>query len=319
MSKVRALQSLGLLALLLLGLSTPVRAGMRMNMHPRFNPHTSDFGRSLPGGAGWPAEPLPAVRLEPPKVFGLVELTLGQTVGMPDGAFGSPQHTLAPVKVLQGPAIDMIPLRQSTFDTVDRDGLTYRYFRATFRVRNAPACATPGRCAPYSKARHRVALVPVATTATIAGTPFARLDRRDGPPADLAQAQRLKPFFGRLDAPGSELEASAYSEPFLLGLPPTTALPGATKLFDQPFPVIVASNDRCAQHDRYTLPVIPEHAPPDDGLVTLTYGLALTGEAVATPAPDSVLVVLALVGYPATPANFVPPDRPDWPWSPSPC
>ena len=143
-----------------------------------------------------------------PQPLGLVEVTItgigGQTTtasakslspGSDQAATGVTPKSAA-VATLVSTGIDMAPLNQQSFDVGTSSTGGTRYVYATFKVRNAQACSTPGSCSPYTVARKNLTLVPAVSDRTIAMSPFSAIANADGSSADPALATQLKPTHG---------------------------------------------------------------------------------------------------------------------------
>jgi hypothetical protein len=74
------------------------------------------------------------------------------------------------------------------------DGM--RYISATYRIRNAQFCSTPGTCPVYGTARQNLTFLAVITGSTINQSAVSRFTRFDGSAASAALATQLVPTHG---------------------------------------------------------------------------------------------------------------------------
>lgn len=166
--------------------------------------------------------------------------------------------------------------------TIDTGG--YRYISATFLVRNAQACATPGTCTPYTVARRNVTMLPVIGT-SVPGTPFGRFLRQDRQPADPTIATQLLPANALRTLPaGPTVDAQQAS----LQLFREAELPTGSTYDVLPYGFVVTNI-----HDgSRTLPANP--APNQfDGWVTIAYRVPLQSDPTLNPFTVSVRLLMA--------------------------
>lgn len=169
-------------------------------------------------------------------------------------------------------SLEMAPLSTNRFDIGG-----YRYIEATFRVRNAPACAPSGGCAGYVSFRGNATFLAVMAPGTVDLTAFTMLKRADGADvmAGMARAMRPtnvpSPITGLVDPAKASLQVFRESE-----LPAPAS--GVTSVFPYGFVV---------RHATDGTRILPSSPPVGrfDGVVTFAFRIPT--QAVAANNPHS--------------------------------
>lgn len=160
------------------------------------------------------------------------------------------------------------------------DGM--RYLSATYQIRNAQSCGTPGTCTPYGIARSNLTFIATTTTNTVNQTAVSRFLRFDGSAASSALAPLMLPTHGMLVTGTKVDDARAslvtYRESELPAVPS-----GATGLLAYGFAVSNATDNS------RTLPANPA-SNQYDGVVTFAFKIPL--QASASDDPFKISVVL---------------------------
>ena len=151
------------------------------------------------GTSAVPDEPLPLPEPVPappnPDILGLMEISFNR-VGS-EGMTSSARNVTSGLSLQgldeQGSGVDIKLLSKSAVDDV-ANGVRYLY--ATYEVRNAQYCNTPGSCTAYSDARDNLTFLAVSTSSTVNGSALARLEKFDGNPAATSIALDVMPTHG---------------------------------------------------------------------------------------------------------------------------
>jgi hypothetical protein len=153
------------------------------------------------------------------------------------------------------------------------DGM--RYISATYRIRNAQFCSTPGTCAVYATARQNLTFLAVITGSTINQSAVSRFTRFDGSAASAALATQLVPTHGmNTTATGVEAERASLQVYRESELPATD--PSAVSVLPYGFVV------RNVNDGSRTLAANPA-ANQFDGRVTFAFRIPLQPSATEDP------------------------------------
>lgn len=150
-----------------------------------------------------------------------------------------------------------------------------RYISATYMIRNAASCGTPGTCTPYTQARRNLTFLAVVTPSTVNQTAVSRFVRFDGSAADPALAAQLVPTHG-MNALATEVEATRASLQVFREDELPEADPSATSVLPYGFVV------RHAVNNGRTLDASPA-AGQFDGRVTFAFKIPLQATAENDP------------------------------------
>ncbi len=211
-------------------------------------------------------EPAPA-----PKLVGMVEITL-RGVGTPNlsatiAPAAGPRLALSSVP---GGTIQLRRLSASAVDVGTRGAGGERYVQAVFEVRNADLAGTP-----YTTPRQNLTFVPVASSATLPGTPVRSFLKQDGTAADPALAQQLRPT-GAVAADGAGGVVPQYAD-VLQALTEAEAQSLSLVAGATPFPYGFVTR-YATQTGTRELPASPA-AEQYDGRVTFAFRLPLAATA----------------------------------------
>jgi hypothetical protein len=215
-----------------------------------------------------PAAPEPAPA---PKLVGMVEITL-RGVGTPNlsatiAPAAGPRLALSSVP---GGTIQLRRLSASAVDVGTRGAGGERYVQAVFEVRNADLAGTP-----YTTPRQNLTFVPVASSATLPGTPVRSFLKQDGTAADPALAQQLRPT-GAVAADGAGGVVPQYAD-VLQALTEAEAQSLSLVAGATPFPYGFVTR-YATQTGTRELPASPA-AEQYDGRVTFAFRLPLAATA----------------------------------------
>jgi hypothetical protein len=237
-----------------------------------------------------PTAVAPAEAPTPPRVLGLVELTV-TGIGTPQMSASVAPPGAAPVA--GGPRLSLSGMPSGTiqFDRLSanvvdvgvRGAGGQRYIQAVFQVRNADAAGNA-----YGTPRANLTFVPVGTAGSLAGTPVSKFLKQDATPANAAMAAQLRPT-GAVGLDGGGVLTSQYPDvlqAFTEAEAEAFPVPaGVTNTFPYGFVVRHATSTSTR-----TLPANP--APGQwDGRVTFAYRLPLAATAAEDPFTISILAV----------------------------
>jgi hypothetical protein len=179
-----------------------------------------------------------------------------------------------------GAGLDFKLQSTSAVDVGTRGAGGIRYVSATYQIRNAQFCATPGSCTPYGVARQNLTFLGVITASTLNQTAVSRFIRFDGSPADPALAAQLIPTHG-MNTTGTTVEGSRASlQVYREGELPATD-PSAISVLPYGFVV------RNASDGSRTLSANPA-SDQFDGLITFAFRIPLQPSAQDDPFKISV-------------------------------
>lgn len=179
----------------------------------------------------------------------------------------------APSSVVSG--LDIQLLSAGSVDVGSRTSGGTRYLSATYRVRNAQACASAGSCTPYDVARKNLTFLAVTASNTLNQSAVSRFIKFDGSAANAALVTQLIPTHGMdglgtsVDASRASLQVYAPSE-----LPPVD--PSATGVLPYGF---VVRNTTDGSRTLAASPAVGQF----DGQVTFAFKIPLQADATNDP------------------------------------